>query len=177
MAASLGRNLLPVHARPGRPTEGIIRTPAGPIACALGRSGIRHGKREGDGATPAAPLRPVAVLYRPDRVRPPMTALPLAAIRETDGWCDDPRDRNYNRAVKLPYPASHERLFREDHLYDVVIVLDWNMDPSVPGRGSAIFLHIARPGYAPTEGCLAVAPADMQRLLRMIDEETVFDIG
>lgn len=169
--------MLRVRSKAGRRTAGVIAFPGGFAACALGRAGISRGKREGDGATPAAELRPVAVLYRPDRVRPPATSLPLAPIRETDGWCDEPRDRNYNRAVRLPYAASHERMFREDHLYDVVVVLDWNMDPAIPGRGSAIFLHLAREGYAPTEGCIAVKLADMRRLLRVMDEETVFDIG
>lgn len=91
--------------------------------------------------------------------------LPLRQLRPTDGWCDAPQDRNYNRRVVRPYPASAERLWREDGLYDVVVVLGCNDVPRVRGRGSAIFLHVARPGYAPTEGCVAIALPDLVRVL------------
>jgi L,D-peptidoglycan transpeptidase YkuD (ErfK/YbiS/YcfS/YnhG family) len=157
--------VLRVRALPSDPRRGVVE--AGPLRlpCALGRGGRRHGKREGDGATPRATLRPLAVRYRPDRGRRPATHLPVGVIRPGDGWCDDPRDRRYNRPVALPFPASHERMHRDDALYDVVVILDWNMRPAVRGRGSAIFLHIARPGFAPTEGCIAVSPAAMRRLL------------
>ena len=109
-----------------------------------------------------------AVLYRPDRMRRPRTPLPVRAIRRHDGWCDASADRNYNRPVRLPYPASAERLWREDALYDVVVVLDYNERPRVRGRGSAIFMHVARPGYAPTEGCIALARAHLLRLLERL---------
>jgi len=109
-----------------------------------------------------------AVLYRPDHVRRPRTALPVRAIRPRDGWCDAPADRNYNRPVSLPYPASAERLWRADALYDVVVVLDCNDRPRVRGRGSAIFMHVAKPGYAPTEGCIALARAHLLRLLERV---------
>lgn len=136
------------------------------LRCALGRGGVRADKREGDGATPAGrfPLR--RVLYRPDRLAaPPETALPCRPLRPADGWCDDPADPRYNRPVDLPYPASHERLWREDEIYDIVGVLGHNDDPVVPGAGSAIFLHVARPDYAPTAGCVALAREDLLRLL------------
>jgi L,D-peptidoglycan transpeptidase YkuD (ErfK/YbiS/YcfS/YnhG family) len=136
--------------------------------CALGPAGVlpASAKREGDGASPAGvwPLR--RVLYRPDRGPPPATALPTATIAPDDGWCDAPGDANYNRAVKLPYPASAEQMWREDHLYDLVVVLGHNDDPAVPGLGSAIFLHLAKPDYAPTHGCVALARADLEALLR-----------
>jgi L,D-peptidoglycan transpeptidase YkuD (ErfK/YbiS/YcfS/YnhG family) len=137
------------------------------VRCALGPAGIRPaaGKREGDGATPAGvwPIR--EVWFRPDRGAPPATEFRVHAMAEDDGWCDDPRDPAYNRHVKLPYPASAERLWRRDGIYDIVVVLGHNDDPPVPGEGSAIFLHVARPDYSPTQGCVAVARADLEDLL------------
>jgi L,D-peptidoglycan transpeptidase YkuD (ErfK/YbiS/YcfS/YnhG family) len=107
----------------------------------------------------------VAVLYRPDRRRRPRTGLPVRALRPDDGWCDAPSDRNYNRAVRLPYPASAERMWREDQLYDLVVVLDHNTRPRVRGAGSAIFMHVARPGLMPTEGCVALPARQLELLL------------
>ena len=142
---------------------------AGPhrFRCALGRSGIRADKTEGDGATPPGCLPVRAVLYRSDRLDPPITGLPSRALREDDGWCDDPRDVAYNRPVTRPYAARHEALWRDDGLYDIVTILGWNDDPVVPGAGSAIFLHLAKPDYAPTEGCVALALADCLSVLRL----------
>jgi L,D-peptidoglycan transpeptidase YkuD (ErfK/YbiS/YcfS/YnhG family) len=142
-------------------------------SCSLGRAGVRQDKREGDGATPAGEFALREVLYRPDKLgRPPATALPCRALSPDDGWCDDPRDQQYNRPVKLPYPASHEKMWREDDLYDLVVVVGYNDQPVVPGRGSAIFLHLARPGYAPTAGCVALAKEDMLRLLERLGPVT-----
>jgi L,D-peptidoglycan transpeptidase YkuD (ErfK/YbiS/YcfS/YnhG family) len=126
------------------------------LRCALGKGGVRADKREGDGATPVGvyPLR--RVLYRADRIDAPQTALPVSPIGQADGWCDDPAHADYNRQVALPHPANHETLWREDGLYDLVIVIGHNDDPPVPGLGSAIFIHVARPAYAPTEGCVAL---------------------
>lgn len=107
------------------------------------------------------------VLYRPDRGGPPQTALPVEPIAPDDAWCDAPDDPNYNRPVKLAYPASFERMWRDDHLYDLVVVLGHNDDPPMPQMGSAIFLHLAKPGYAPTEGCVALAREDLEALLRL----------
>jgi L,D-peptidoglycan transpeptidase YkuD (ErfK/YbiS/YcfS/YnhG family) len=138
------------------------------LRCALGRSGILAAadKREGDGFSPAGawPIR--RVLYRPDKGPAPATALPTAPIRPEDGWCDAPGDPAYNRPVTLPYPASAERMWRdEDDVYDVVVVLGHNDDPVVDGLGSCIFMHLRRPGYLPTEGCVALAPDDMATFL------------
>lgn len=136
------------------------------VRCALGRGGLRADKREGDGATPLGcfPLR--RVLYRPDRLSAPKTGLPCEPMAPDDGWCDEPADPAYNRPVKLPYPASHERLWREDGVYDLVVVLGHNDDPPTPGAGSAIFLHLARPDYSPTEGCVALRREDLLDLLK-----------
>ena len=125
-------------------------------SCTLGRSGVRLDKHEGDGASPIGcfPLR--AVFYRADRVAKPATRLPCAAIARDDGWCDAPGDPAYNRKVRLPYPASAESMWREDGLYDIVVVVGHNDDPVVPGAGSAIFLHLKRDDGGPTEGCVGV---------------------
>jgi L,D-peptidoglycan transpeptidase YkuD (ErfK/YbiS/YcfS/YnhG family) len=135
------------------------------VRCAVGRGGITADKHEGDGATPAGrfPLR--RVLFRADRAAPPQTALPVAAIAPDDGWCDDPDDPAYNRPVKRPYPGRHEALWRDDEAYDLIVVVGHNDDPVVPGAGSAIFIHVALPGYPPTEGCVALARDDLQALV------------
>jgi L,D-peptidoglycan transpeptidase YkuD (ErfK/YbiS/YcfS/YnhG family) len=137
--------------------------------CALGRAGCRARKREGDGATPVGRWPMLRVLYRPDRVPRPRTKLPARPIRESDGWCDAPADRNYNRPVRLPYPASAEAMWRHDGLYDLVVVLDYNVRPRLRGRGSAIFMHVAKPGYAPTEGCIALARPHLLRILGILE--------
>ncbi|MDE2333692.1 MAG: L,D-transpeptidase family protein [Rhodospirillales bacterium] len=135
------------------------------LRCALGRGGISTDKREGDGATPAGPLVLRRLLYRADRLPPPPGTLPREPIGAGDGWCDDPAHRDYNRQVTLPHPARCEQLWRTDRLYDLVGVLAWNDEPVQPGRGSAIFLHVAHDDYAPTEGCVALALPDLLRLL------------
>jgi L,D-peptidoglycan transpeptidase YkuD (ErfK/YbiS/YcfS/YnhG family) len=151
---------------------------AGPLhaRCALGRAGITSHKREGDGATPRGRFRLLAAMYRADRIARPKTHLPLTAIRPDTGWCDDPADPAYNQPVRLPYPAGHEQLWRGDHLYDVVIVLDYNIRPTIPGAGSAIFLHLAAPDFRPTAGCVAVSLGTMQRLLPRLGTETMLQM-
>ncbi len=132
---------------------------------ALGRGGVRTDKQEGDGATPAGLLPLRRVLYRADKLPIPRTTLPREPIAETDGWCDDPGHPDYNRPVQLPHPARCEELWRRDAVYDIVAVLGWNDAPVERGRGSAIFLHVARADYAPTEGCVALALADLTAIL------------
>ena len=134
---------------------------------ALGRGGVRRDKQEGDGATPAGLLPLRRVLYRADRGRAPDCAVPVEPIAETDGWCDDPDSRHYNRMIRLPHDDRHEELWRRDGLYDVVGVLGWNDMPVQRGRGSAIFLHVARADYAPTDGCVALALPDLRQVLAM----------
>jgi L,D-peptidoglycan transpeptidase YkuD (ErfK/YbiS/YcfS/YnhG family) len=139
------------------------------MRCAIGRSGMVRNKAEGDGGTPvgAWPLR--GVFFRADRIPKPKTKLPLREISPADGWCDAPKDRNYNRLVKLPYPASAEDMWRSDEIYDLVVELGYNDDPIVPGKGSAIFLHVARPKYSPTAGCVAVALGELRTLLALVE--------
>ncbi|WP_304171306.1 L,D-transpeptidase [Phenylobacterium aquaticum] len=136
--------------------------------CALGKGGVKTAadKHEGDGASPLGTWALRRILYRPDRGPPPLTALPAQAIGPDDGWCDAPADPAYNTPVRLPYPASAEHLWREDHVYDLIGILAYNDDPPVPGKGSAIFLHIARDGYTPTEGCVALVREDLLELLK-----------
>ena len=135
------------------------------VACALGRAGSRARKREGDGATPLGRWRVGAVFYRRDRVRRPRTPLPVRPLRRDDGWCDAVGDPNYNRAVRHPYPASAEKLWRSDNLYDLILTLEHNVRPRVQGLGSAIFLHVAGAGYPATAGCIAVTRLNLLRLL------------
>ncbi len=157
-----------------RVANGRIGWEGGEAPCALGRAGIVAGaaKREGDGATPAGRYAFRRVLYRPDRMTggdPPASGLPVAPIREDDGWCDAPDDPAYNRPVRLPYPASAEQMRRADGLYDLVVVIGHNDDPPAPGMGSAIFVHCARTGadgsYEATEGCVALEKEALRALI------------
>ena len=141
---------------------------AGPRRCAIGPAGIGRKTREGDGVTPLGAFALREVFYRADRVKSLQTVLPLWAIERDDGWCDAPEDSSYNRLVKLPYPASAEEMWREDHLYDIVVVIGFNDDPVYAGAGSAIFLHIAKPDYAPTAGCIALAQDDLLSALAQL---------
>ncbi len=144
--------------------------------CAIGWGGLVRGKREGDGGTPVGSWPMRRVLYRPDRMEPPETVLPVMALKAKDGWCDDPGDPAYNRAVTLPYPAGHEVMWRDDHLYDIVVVLGHNDDPPKPGGGSAIFMHVAAPEYAPTAGCVALALPDLREALASLPEDAVLRV-
>lgn len=134
--------------------------------CALGRGGIRADKQEGDGATPTGLLPLRRLLYRADRVPIPACAVPREPLAPEDGWCDDPTSRDYNKPIRLPHPARHEELWRADAVYDLIGTLGWNDAPVERNRGSAIFLHVARPDYNPTEGCVALALPDLQKVLK-----------
>ena len=136
--------------------DGGLSWSDGITTAAVGRAGVKAGKHEGDGATPAGSYPLVSVLYRPDRLTAPASHLPIRPIVPNDGWVDDPADANYNRLVSLPYPASAEQMCREDDFYDALVVIGYNLDPVIPGAGSAIFLHIAAPDFAPTAGCVAI---------------------
>ena len=166
----------PVSPSEGPLTEGVLVWPGGSFRCALGRGGVRTDKREGDGATPVGrfPLR--RVLWRADRLPQPETGLPVSPIAPDDGWCDDPADPAYNRPVKRPFAASHEELWREDGVYDVIVVMGHNDDPVVPGQGSAVFMHVARPNWDPTAGCVALPLPDLLRLLKDCGPDTVLTV-
>ncbi|MBA3068661.1 MAG: L,D-transpeptidase family protein [Hyphomonas sp.] len=148
------------------------------LRCALGTGGAvpADAKREGDGASPIGCWTARRVYFRPDRGAAPDTGLPVIALRPEDGWCDDPAETDYNRLVPLPCRGSHERLWREDGLYDLIVELGYNDDPPVAGRGSAIFLHIARPGHAPTQGCAVLAEEDLRAVLKRLGGGAVIEI-
>jgi L,D-peptidoglycan transpeptidase YkuD (ErfK/YbiS/YcfS/YnhG family) len=173
-AAGLAR--LVVRSRPGVPTQGLLQAGQTVFPCALGRGGISANKREGDGATPLGPMRLLGGYFRNDHIRIGGTRLVMEAISADLGWCEVPDDRNYNRPVKMPYAASHETMRRSDPLYDYCIVLDWNIVPRRRGRGSAIFFHLARPGFSPTQGCVAVSARVMARLLPHLSRDTVLEV-
>lgn len=156
--------------------DGWLRTGTARYPCVLGKSGIKADKHEGDHATPAGrfPLR--RVFYRADRLSAPETDLPRQALNPDSGWCDDPGDPAYNSLVALPYGASAEALYRADGLYDVIVVMGYNDDPPVPGRGSAIFLHVAAPDGTPTEGCVALALSDLLAILPMLGPTSTITI-
>jgi L,D-peptidoglycan transpeptidase YkuD (ErfK/YbiS/YcfS/YnhG family) len=139
---------------------------------ALGRAGIRADKREGDGGTPRGGFRPVRVWWRADRLLRPRTPLPVRKIGAADAWCEDSTDRRYNRPFKRSASEPGDRLRRADGLYDLIIEIDHNSRPRVAGRGSAVFIHVARDGYGPTEGCIALRRRDLQILLRRISRKT-----
>jgi L,D-peptidoglycan transpeptidase YkuD (ErfK/YbiS/YcfS/YnhG family) len=139
---------------------------------ALGRGGILANKREGDGGTPRGTFRPRRLWWRADRHPRPRTFLPVGIIGPDDAWCEDPTDRHYNRPIRLRGGAAGDRLRRDDHLYDFIIEIDHNTRPRVAGRGSAVFLHLARPHFGPTAGCVAMTKPAMLRLLQQIGPRT-----
>lgn len=140
--------------------------------CAIGRAGFETGeRREGSGTTPTGRFALRECWYRADRIKPPLTVLPLRVIKPDDGWCDDPSHPLYNRPVKLPFSASHEKLWREDTMYDIIVPLSYNDDPVIVGKGSAIFLHVARPDYSPTEGCVVLAASDLLAIAASITDD------
>jgi len=172
-----GLCILVVRARPGHPTQGLLRAGSLVFPCALGRGGISANKREGDGATPLAAMRILCGYFRHDHfAQARRTRLPMARIGPNLGWCEVPEDRNYNRPVRMPYGASHERMKRDDRLYDACLVLDWNIRPRRRGRGSAIFFHLARPDFTPTQGCVAITERAMARLLPHLTRKTVLKV-
>jgi L,D-peptidoglycan transpeptidase YkuD (ErfK/YbiS/YcfS/YnhG family) len=163
---------LAVRRKPGQAVRGVLT--AGPLLLpvALGRGGIKANKREGDGATPRGSFRLKRLWWRADRHARPKTLLPVQRIAADDGWCENPADRHYNRPIKVPHGSKADRLKRTDHLYDFIIELDHNTRPRIAGRGSAVFIHAARPGFAPTAGCVALDLNVLRRLLARLGPRT-----
>ena len=161
-----------VGARPGRRSQGVLR--AGPLRMpvALGRGGIKGDKREGDGGTPRGRFHPVRLWWRADRLARPRTLLPVRRIGRDQAWCEDPADRRYNRPFARSANESGDRLWRQDGLYDLVIEIDHNVRPRAAPRGSAVFIHVARAGFAPTAGCVALRRQDLTLLLSRITTKT-----
>jgi len=167
---------LVVRAVPGKPSRAIVRFGPLTLPAAIGRSGRTVIKREGDGATPIAAMRLLYGFRRGERNGRLPTALPIKRIRSDMLWCDQPADANYNRLVKAPFKPSHEEMNRKDGLYDICLVLDWNVTSRARNRGSAIFFHLIRPGYEPTAGCVAVSVRDMRRILPYLRKGTIIRV-
>jgi len=169
-----GSTLALILVRPaaGNPSRGWLSAGGQTFPVALGRGGIRANKREGDGGTPRGRFRPLKLWWRADRAPRPATLLPVRAIGPGDGWCEDPADRRYNRPIRLAPGEAGDRLRRDDQLYDFIIEIDHNTRPRVAGRGSAVFLHLARAHFGPTAGCVAMRKAAMLRLLARIGPRT-----
>lgn len=157
-------------------TQGTVSIDGHRYACALGRAGISTNKIEGDGATPVGtfPLR--EIYYRADRVVVPSTHLKTRPLEPDDGWCDSPTDPHYNKHVRHPYRASAEALWRDERVYDVIVVIGYNDAPVQPGKGSAIFMHVAKDGYTPTEGCVALALPDLLAVIKALPDQPTITI-
>lgn len=170
--------ILDVIPRKETPSLGQLHIGGKAYSCALGRNGVIESaqKNEGDGATPAGTYALRELWYRADRLQRPTCALPTHTITPADGWCDDPSHSAYNTHVHLPFDANHETLWRDDEAYDLIVPLGYNDDPIIPGKGSAIFLHVAKAGYPPTAGCVALATADLLEVLAKIDVSTQITI-
>jgi len=165
-------SLLCVRPRPGLRTQGVLSAGGQTIRVALGRAGVRALKREGDGGTPLGTFRPVRLWWRADRLARPRTLLPLRRIGPDDAWCEDPSDRRYNQAFRRSANEPGDRLRRDDGLYDLIIEIDHNMRPRVARLGSAVFIHVARPAFSATAGCVALRRNELLRVLSRIGPKT-----
>ena len=166
-----------IRAAAGNPLRGWLTGGGQAIPVALGRGGILANKREGDGGTPRGTFRPIRLWWRADRYPRPRTFLPVRAIGPEDAWCEDPADRHYNRPVRLGLDRRGDRLRRDDHLYDFIVEIDHNTAPRIAGRGSAVFLHLARADFSPTAGCVSMTRSAMLRLLEQLGPRTRIVIG
>jgi L,D-peptidoglycan transpeptidase YkuD (ErfK/YbiS/YcfS/YnhG family) len=155
---------------------GRLYWPSGHTRAAVGAAGVRSNKKEGDGATPAGTFSLPFGMYRPDRIKPPPTDLPMRPLSRSSAWVDWPSDPHYNQLVELPYPSRTEGLWRSDGIYDLLVVVGYNVNPTQPGAGSAIFLHIARPNFSPTEGCVAVERSVLLKLITMLAPDSMLTI-
>jgi len=170
-------SLIRIRARAGNSRQGWLGFRGQVVPVALGRGGILANKREGDGGTPKGTFYPRRLWWRADRHPRPRTYLPARAIRAEDAWCEDPGDRHYNQPIRLELDRAGDRLTRADHLYDFIVEIDHNTLPRVSGRGSAVFLHLARENFGPTAGCVSMTKQAMRHLLRRLSRNTKIVIG
>ncbi|KAA1179457.1 L,D-transpeptidase [Rhizobium tropici] len=175
-AARRTASTIVVRPAPGQNTRALVQVGPLTMPAAIGRSGRSILKREGDGATPIACMKLLYGFTRGDHVRFLKTALPMRRIRKDMLWCDQPDNANYNRLVKAPFKPAHEEMRRSDGLYDICLVLDWNVTSRRRHRGSAIFFHLIRPGYQPTSGCVAISLRDMRRILPLLRKGTIIRV-
>lgn len=161
-----------VHVRPRLRAQAWLVTGQRAIRAALGRASVKADKREGDGATPAGQFHPVRLWWRADRLPRPRTLLPVRRIGADDAWCEDPANRRYNRPFRRSASEPGDRLRRADGLYDLIVEIDHNTRPRVARRGSAVFIHVARPGFAPTAGCVALTRSELRRLVNQLSPKT-----
>jgi L,D-peptidoglycan transpeptidase YkuD (ErfK/YbiS/YcfS/YnhG family) len=173
------RTLIKVRAKPGA-TTGTLTCKGKTYPCAVGRSGIFHTKFEGDGSTPAGVFGLREIRYRPDRIgKAPASGLPVYPMKPNDGWCDDPADPNYNHLVPMPYQSDAESMWMDAHAYDVLAVIGYNDAPTIPGKGSAVFLHVAHDlgdHFGPTAGCVALRKEDLLTVLAACTPGSRIDI-
>jgi len=165
-------SFISIHPRPGRRSQGWLRAGTLVVPVALGRGGVRADKREGDGGTPRGLFRPLRLWWRADRLPRPPSLLPARRIGPQDAWCEDPADRRYNQRVRRSANELGDRLQRSDRLYDMIVEIDHNTRPRVAGRGSAVFIHVARDAFAPTAGCVGLRPRDLRILLSKLSRRT-----
>jgi L,D-peptidoglycan transpeptidase YkuD (ErfK/YbiS/YcfS/YnhG family) len=169
--------MIRIRAAVGDPRRGWLTAAGQSVPVALGRGGIRANKREGDGGTPKGIFRPRQLWWRADRYPRPQTFLPVRAIGPEDAWCEDPSSRHYNQPVRRNRTRAGDRLRRDDHLYDFIVEIDHNTSPPIKGRGSAVFLHLARENFGPTAGCVSMTKSGMLRLLQRLGPDTKIVIG
>jgi len=156
---------------------GIIKVANKTYKCSIGKGGVSANKKEGDGCSPTGTFPLSLVLYRRDRLPPPKTSLPLIPIQENHGWCDDPQHKDYNTLITTPHDGTFEHLWRQDQIYDIIVVIGYNVDAVVPDKGSAIFMHLASRNYLPTEGCIALKRETMLKILSKAAPDASIEIS
>ena len=156
---------------------GLIKYKNFKFRCALGKAGIGKKKREGDNVTPTGTFKIVKIYYRSDRIKKISSKFRAIEITKNMGWCDDPNSKNYNQLINLPSKYGHEKLFKKNNIYDIIVVLNYNMKPVVKNKGSAIFIHVAKKNYQPTQGCIALKKNDLLKILSKINKNIKIKIN
>ncbi len=146
------------------------------VKCAIGKRGISSFKKEGDLTTPRGKFKIKALFYRKDRIKKLKTKLKKIVIKKDMGWCDDPKSKKYNKLIRFPFAQSAEKFFRKDNIYDLIIVLSYNMHPVKKNKGSAIFIHVAKKKIVPTKGCIAINKKELLKLLEFIKKTSLVKI-